>query len=96
LGRSQLSGQVENEVQIPRVIVIAAADHQRDGPVMLSERVSVADFESGHFVSQLIERLRWAVVDAYEAERSEPVEDLRHGSPTALVDAADALERRRR
>jgi hypothetical protein len=35
LGRSQLSDQIEKEVQIPKVIVIAAADHQREGAMTL-------------------------------------------------------------
>jgi hypothetical protein len=36
---------------------------------MLRERVNVADFESDHFAAQLVERLGWAVSDAYDAER---------------------------
>jgi hypothetical protein len=43
-----------------------------EGPVMLRERVSVSDFESEHFATQLVERLGWAVEDADEAERSQP------------------------
>jgi hypothetical protein len=35
---------------------------------MLRERVNVADFESDHFATQLVERLGWAVEDAHEAE----------------------------
>jgi hypothetical protein len=31
---------------------------------MLTERVNVRDFESGHFQVQLVERLGWAVGDA--------------------------------
>lgn len=36
----------------------------------LSERVTVPDFESEHFASQLIDRLRWAVGDAHQAEQT--------------------------
>lgn len=38
---------------------------------MLCERVSLSDFESDHFASQLVERLGWAVGDAVEIERSD-------------------------
>lgn len=37
---------------------------------MFTERVSVRDFESPHFRSQLVERLGWAVGDAQVAERT--------------------------
>lgn len=40
-----------------------------DGAVTLRERVTVADFESDHFATQLVERLGWAVGDADEVER---------------------------
>jgi len=45
-----------------------------DGPsdsVMLSERINASDFESGHFRAQLVERLAWAVSDAYPAEQDD-------------------------
>lgn len=41
---------------------------------MMRERVSVADLESDHFATQLVERLGWAVGDAHEVEQ-EPVAD---------------------
>lgn len=56
---------------MPRIIV--TADSTRDGDesaVMLTERVSVRDFESPHFQTQLVERLGWAVGDAHDAERA--------------------------
>jgi hypothetical protein len=37
--------------------------------VMLSERITVAHFESEHFRAQLVERLSWAVGDADAAEQ---------------------------
>ena len=60
---------------MPQIIVTAdrgAAFGQ--GAVTHRERVSVADFESEHFASQLVERLGWAVGDADEVERvGEPI-----------------------
>ncbi len=55
---------------MPQIIV--TADHGAafgEGAVMFRERVTVADFESGHFAMQLVERLGWAVGDADEVER---------------------------
>ncbi len=59
---------------MPQIIVTADSGAAfGDGAVTLRERVSVADFESEHFATQLVERLGWAVGDADEAERiSEP------------------------
>jgi hypothetical protein len=37
---------------------------------MFTERVTVSDFESQHFQSQLVERLGWAVGDATDVERT--------------------------
>jgi hypothetical protein len=37
--------------------------------IMFTERVSVSDFESDHFQSQLVERLGWAVGDADAVEQ---------------------------
>jgi hypothetical protein len=53
---------------MPHIIVTA---DQGNGAVMFRERVNVADFESAHFASQLVERLGWAVGDADQAERTE-------------------------
>jgi hypothetical protein len=51
-----------------QIIVTADRPTRADGTVMLRERVTVADFESDHFSSQLVERLGWAVSDACEVE----------------------------
>lgn len=51
------------------MIVIASPSERDDGAMMLSERVTVADLDSEHFASQLIDRLRWAVADAHQAEQ---------------------------
>jgi hypothetical protein len=58
---------------MPQIIV--AADRGAafgGGAVTLRETVSVADFESQHFVAQLVERLGWAVEDADRAEEDSP------------------------
>ena len=55
---------------MPQIIVTADQTGDRDGaPVLLRERVNVADFESDHFAAQLVQRLGWAVGDADETER---------------------------
>jgi hypothetical protein len=55
---------------MPQIIVTAdETASSGDGAVMLRERVSVTDFESGHFAAQLVERLGWAVNDAAEVEK---------------------------
>ena len=61
---------------MPQIIVTADRGAAfGDGAVTFRERVTVADFESDHFGRQLVERLGWAVGDAYEAERvEEPAE----------------------
>jgi hypothetical protein len=54
---------------MPQIIVTAdQLSDREESPVMLRERVSVADFESDHFAAQLVERLGWAVGDASEVE----------------------------
>jgi hypothetical protein len=56
---------MSKEGNMPQIIV--TADQPGDGsdrPMMLTERVSVQDFESDHFRAQLVERLGWAVGDA--------------------------------
>jgi hypothetical protein len=83
---------------VPQIIVTADRGAAfGEGAVTLRERVSVEDFESEHFASQLVERLGWAVGDADEAERiseldppAEPFSDP--GEPTeGTSDSADRL-----
>ena len=55
---------------MPQIIV--AADRGAafgDGTVTFRETVNVADFDSEHFATQLVERIGWAVEDAAQAER---------------------------
>ncbi len=55
---------------MPQIVVMADQTDGRDDPaVMFTERVSVSDFESRHFQTQLVERLGWAVGDADAVER---------------------------
>jgi hypothetical protein len=55
---------------MPQIIVTADSPTE-DGAasVMFRERVTERDFESGHFATQLMERLGWAVGDAHAADR---------------------------
>jgi hypothetical protein len=60
---------------VPQIIVTADPGAAfGEGAVTLRERVSIADFESEHFATQLVERLGWAVGDADHAER---IDELR-------------------
>jgi hypothetical protein len=57
---------------MPQIIVTAdQATERGEGPVMLRERVNVADFDSDHFAAQLVERLGWAVSDADEVDSTQ-------------------------
>jgi hypothetical protein len=82
---------------VPQIIVTADSGAAfGKGAVTLRERVSVADFESEHFATQLVERLGWAVGDADEAERiSEPEAPAgpfaEPGQP--MADPVDPVER---
>ena len=57
---------------MPEIIVSAGTDSDRDGPVVLRERVTEDSLTSDHYTAQLMERIGWAVVDASEAEMDEP------------------------
>jgi hypothetical protein len=52
---------------MPRIIV-EATPADRVPTMTLRERVVPVQLECGHFSTQLIERLHWAVLDAAEAE----------------------------
>ena len=55
---------------MPQIIV--AADRGAafgEGTVTFRETVNVADFDSQHFASQLVERIGWAVEDADQVEQ---------------------------
>jgi hypothetical protein len=66
---------------VPQIIVLAdSARQQGEEAVMLREWVSLADLESDHFASHLVERLGWAVGDAHEVEREPGASGARPGS----------------
>ena len=74
---------------MPQIIVTADRGAAfGEGAVTLRERVTVADFESEHFASQLVERLGWAVGDAHEAER---VGESVDAPPEPMTDPAEPL-----
>jgi hypothetical protein len=76
---------------MPQIIV--AADRGAafgEGAVTFRERVNVADFESGHFAAQLVERLGWAVQDADVVERRQ--EATREHDGPAGGDGKHAVE----
>ncbi len=43
---------------------------EQSDPVLLDEHVGLEHLSDGHAAAQLVERLRWAVTDAAEAERA--------------------------
>ena len=54
---------------MPQIVVIADSPAENGtAQVMLRERVTQRDFESGHFAAQLAERLGWAVGDAHAVD----------------------------
>ena len=71
---------------MPRIIVMA---DRPSNIVMLSERISVADFESKHFRAQLLERLSWAVGDAHASEQAD--QDERSLAEASLKHRADEI-----
>ena len=55
---------------MPQIIVTAdKTGVGEDHAIMFTERVSVSDFESDHFQTQLVERIGWAVGDADAVEQ---------------------------
>jgi hypothetical protein len=63
---------------LPRMLVMTEPTDHAPAEVMLSEHVATGDIASGHFATQLVERIAWALADAEQAERR-PVD--RRGSP---------------
>ncbi len=53
---------------MPRVIVTTNLPPSGEAPVVFDEHLSTVHLSSDHSAAQLIERLRWAVRDAEEAE----------------------------
>ena len=53
---------------MPQIIVLTELDEDTGADVVYRERVSLSDFESDHFSTQLAERVGWAVLDADRLE----------------------------
>ncbi|MBV9424251.1 MAG: hypothetical protein JOZ98_15160 [Solirubrobacterales bacterium] len=79
---------------MPQIIVTADRTGEGDeAPVLLRERVNVADFESDHFAAQLVQRLGWAVSDAVEvAGHSDVVEAEGHSDAMEAEGHSDVVE----
>jgi hypothetical protein len=74
---------------MPQIIVMAdKLSEDAEPPVLFRERVSVSDFESGHFAAQLVERLGWAVGDADELNRSSHHKAEQRRARQRVIDAA--------
>ncbi len=81
---------------MPRIIVTADPPSEgSDRPIMFTERVSVSDFESPHFQTQLVERLGWAVGDADAVEQGHWDDYDDDETPSTRFDGADTDEPRR-
>jgi hypothetical protein len=73
---------------MPQIIVIADTPGETDAAqVMFRERVTKRDFDSGHFATQLAERLGWAVGDAHAVEHSAQARRI-EAAASALRDAS--------
>lgn len=78
---------------MPQIIV--TADTPGEGgaaQVMFRERVTKRDFESGHFATQLAERLGWAVGDAHAVEHQEQARRIEAAAEGAFDEAAAVAE----
>ena len=59
---------------MPEIIISALGAATPDGgSTTLRERISFADFDSGCFGTNLLERIEWAVSDAADLERRGPI-----------------------
>jgi hypothetical protein len=52
-----------------RIIVITEETERPSAPRLLDERVCPQHLSDSHSAAQLVERLRWAIDDAEDAER---------------------------
>jgi hypothetical protein len=56
---------------MPHIMVTAKLGNPSHDEIIHRERINLADFESPHFLAQLLERLHWAVGDSHAAELAE-------------------------
>jgi hypothetical protein len=74
---------------MPQIIVTAdALADDAEPPIMFRERVSVSDFESEHFATQLVERLGWAVGDADDVNQRSRLKADQRRARERVIDAA--------
>ena len=72
---------------MPSIVVVANTDEQNASEFQLKELVSAPLLTDPHYCGQLLERIRWAVEDAWEAERTadraqDPARADRPGAPS--------------
>jgi hypothetical protein len=79
---------------MPQIIVVADTPGEGGAAqVMFRERVTRRDFDSGHFATQLAERLGWAVGDAHAVEHAEQAKRIEAAAEDASRNrAADTGE----
>ena len=74
---------------MPQIIVTAdKLSEDAEPPVLFRERVSVSDFESDHFATQLVERLGWAVGDADELSQGSRLKAEQRRARQRVINAA--------
>jgi hypothetical protein len=78
------AGKQTGRETVPQIIVTADADGPGEAVVMLRERVTLSDFESGHFAQHLVERLGWAVEDADAFQRQLTAQSAETDRATAV------------
>ena len=75
---------------MPQIIVVADTPGEGGaGQVMFRERVTRQDFDSGHFATQLAERLGWAVGDAHAVEHAEQAKRIEAAAEDASRNRGD-------
>jgi hypothetical protein len=55
---------------MPQILIVTDGPEEKSETVVYRERVARSDFDSGHFTTQLAERVGWAVSDADRLEHS--------------------------
>lgn len=74
---------------MPQIIVIADTPGEGGAAqVMFRERVTKRDFESGHFATQLAQRLGWAVGDAHAVDHREQARRIEATAEDTFADTA--------
>jgi hypothetical protein len=75
---------------MPQIIVVADTQGESGAAqVMFRERVTRRDFESGHFGTQLVERLGWAVGDAHAVDHVHQAKRIESAAAAAKPSAVE-------